>query len=411
MCAFVLLDAMPDVSRDYCHSREKTMKPRQKLLAQTLLSAPLAAGLLLCAAVTAKAQPVQGLYIAGEGGATFNQDQRVRTSAQFPDGRDRWRTGAAGIGSIGWGLGNGFRVEVEGDYRSMGYQRFVTNSFNSRADGRRQTYGVMANALFDLDIGKPWLFPYFGAGIGYGWTAMRTSVTAPGNQLAEKMGGTFGNFAYQGIFGLAFPIPWVVGLSATAEYRFWTMLGPQSHGATSWGTIGGTINSINQTHPYQFSSGHHDTKTDFNHTLMLGLRYEFNPAPPPPPPAPIVAAPAPAAARSYLVFFDWDKSDLTDRARSIVGVAAQAAAHVALTRITVSGYTDNSSAHPGQKAGEEYNMRLSLRRAEVVKAELMRDGVPGTTIDIHGYGETHPLVTTGPNTKEAQNRRVEIIFR
>lgn len=186
MCAFVLPDAMPDVSRDYCHSREKTMKPRQKLLAQTLLSAPLAAGLLLCAAVTAKAQPVQGLYIAGEGGATFNQDQRVRTSGQFPDGRDRWRTGAAGIGSIGWGLGNGFRVEVEGDYRNMDYQRFVTNTFNSRADGRRQTYGVMANALFDLDIGKPWLFPYFGAGIGYGWTAMRTSVTAPGNQLAEK---------------------------------------------------------------------------------------------------------------------------------------------------------------------------------------------------------------------------------
>lgn len=47
----------------------------------------------------------------------------------------------------------------------------------------------------------------------------------------------------------------------------------------------------------------------------------------------------------------------------------------------------------------------------MVKAELVRDGVPGTTIDIHGYGETNPLVKTGPNTKEAQNRRVEIIFR
>ncbi|MFT8921889.1 OmpA family protein, partial [Acetobacter sp.] len=130
-----------------------------------------------------------------------------------------------------------------------------------------------------------------------------------------------------------------------------------------------------------------------------------------PPPIANAPAPAPQAARSYLIFFDWDKADLTDRARSIVSEAAQAATHIALTRITVSGYTDNSSAHPGQKAGEDYNMKLSIRRATVVKAELMRDGIAGSTIDIHGYGDTHPLVQTGPNTKEAQNRRVEIIFR
>lgn len=382
------------------------MKLRQGLLAQSLLSAPLVAGFLLFAA-PAMAQPVQGLYIAGEGGATFNQDQRVRTSPMFPDGRDRWHTGGTGIGSLGYGLGNGFRVEVEGDYRSMAYSRFVTNTLNSRADGRRETYGVMANALFDMDIGKPWLFPYFGAGIGYGWTHLNTTVTAPGNQFNQHIGGTFGNFAYQGIFGLAFPTPWVVGLSFTAEYRFWTMLGPQSHGATAWGTIGGA----NQSKPYSFASGNRDTKTDFNHSLMLGLRYEFNPAPPPPPPPAEQAAPAPQAARSYLVFFDWDKADLTDRARSIVSVAAQASTHTNLTRITVSGYTDNSSAFPGQKRGEAYNMKLSLRRAEIVKAELMRDGVPGATIDIHGYGESNPLVPTGPNTKEPQNRRVEIIFR
>ncbi|KXV61425.1 hypothetical protein AD948_01730, partial [Acetobacter senegalensis] len=254
------------------------MKLRQGLLAQSLLSAPLVAGFLLFAA-PAMAQPVQGLYIAGEGGATFNQDQRVRTSPMFPDGRDRWHTGGTGIGSLGYGLGNGFRVEVEGDYRSMAYSRFVTNTLNSRADGRRETYGVMANALFDMDIGKPWLFPYFGAGIGYGWTHLNTTVTAPGNQFNQHIGGTFGNFAYQGIFGLAFPTPWVVGLSFTAEYRFWTMLGPQSHGATAWGTIGGA----NQSKSYSFASGNRDTKTDFNHSLMLGLRYEFNPAPPPPP--------------------------------------------------------------------------------------------------------------------------------
>ncbi len=120
---------------------------------------------------------------------------------------------------------------------------------------------------------------------------------------------------------------------------------------------------------------------------MVGLRYAFDTAPPPPPPAPaVVAAPAPLPARSYLVFFDWDKADLTARARQIVAEAAQASTHVQTTRIEVNGYTDNSSAHPGPR-GEKYNLGLSLRRANSVKAELVRDGVPATAIDIHGYGE------------------------
>jgi len=58
-----------------------------------------------------------------------------------------------------------------------------------------------------------------------------------------------------------------------------------------------------------------------------------------------------------------------------------------------------------------YNQRLSVRRAENVAAELVRDGVPRNVISIHGYGETHLLVPTGPGVREPQNRRVEIIIR
>ncbi|ACI51426.1 OmpA/MotB domain protein [Gluconacetobacter diazotrophicus PA1 5] len=379
------------------------MTVRHGLLAGSFLAATLAFGSVLSVA-PAHAQPVQGLYVAGEGGASFNQDQRVRSSPNFPDGRDSYHTGATGIGSIGWGLGNGFRVEVEGDYRNNGLKNFGSAGVpSSHVGGRQQTYGVMANALFDLDIGKSWLFPYFGAGVGYAWQAMNASVTAP--NFSQQIGGTFGNFAYQGIFGLAFPVPWVVGLSATAEYRFWTMLGPQSHGARSIGTVGG----YDTTRAYGPAAGNRDTMTDFNHSLMLGLRYEFNPAPPPPPPAPEPAAPAPTQSRTYLVFFDWDQAVLTDRARAIVATAAQASTRTQTTRIEVDGYTDNSAAHPGPR-GARYNMALSVRRAQAVQAELIRDGVPGTAIDVHGFGETHPLVATGPNTREPQNRRVEIIL-
>jgi outer membrane protein OmpA-like peptidoglycan-associated protein len=130
-------------------------------------------------------------------------------------------------------------------------------------------------------------------------------------------------------------------------------------------------------------------------------------APPPPPPAAAVAPAAPppaiAPARTYLVFFDWDRADLTARASQIIAEAATASTHVQVTRIMCNGYTDTSGT-------PKYNLDLSLRRANTVANELVRDGVPRGEIDIKGFGETHPLVQTGPGVREPQNRRVEIIF-
>jgi outer membrane protein OmpA-like peptidoglycan-associated protein len=104
------------------------------------------------------------------------------------------------------------------------------------------------------------------------------------------------------------------------------------------------------------------------------------------------------------VFFDWDRADLTDRARQIVAEAAQASTHVQTTRIEVNGYTDLSGT-------AAYNQRLSVRRAQSVEAELVKDGVPASEISIHGYGESNPLVPTAKGVREPQNRRVEIILK
>ena len=60
-----------------------------------------------------------------------------------------------------------------------------------------------------------------------------------------------------------------------------------------------------------------------------------------------------------------------------------------LTRIEVNGYTDTSGT-------PEYNQRLSIRRAESVAAELVKDGVPDNAISIQGFGDTQLLVPTGP---------------
>jgi len=134
----------------------------------------------------------------------------------------------------------------------------------------------------------------------------------------------------------------------------------------------------------------------------IGLRLTFCHCRPLPPPV-HVAAPAPAAARTYLVFFDWDKATLTDRARQIIREAAANSTQVQYTRIDVNGHTDTSGT-------PRYNQGLSLRRANAVAAELVRNGVPQNVIAIRGFGQTHLLVPTGPSVREPQNRRVEIII-
>jgi outer membrane protein OmpA-like peptidoglycan-associated protein len=55
-----------------------------------------------------------------------------------------------------------------------------------------------------------------------------------------------------------------------------------------------------------------------------------------------------------------------------------------------------------------YNQKLSVRRADAVKAELVRLGVPAASITAIGRGESNPLVPTADGVREPQNRRVEI---
>ncbi len=159
--------------------------------------------------------------------------------------------------------------------------------------------------------------------------------------------------------------------------------------------------SPNTTYPLDYS-----IRPTFG-TLLARISYKFGGplAPPPPPVMAPMAAPAPAIApaRSYLVFFDWDKATLTERARQIVKEAADNSTRVHYTQIEVNGYTDTSGT-------PQYNQGLSIRRAQAVAAELVKDGVPKGAIAIQGFGETHLLVPTGPGVREPQNRRVEIII-
>jgi outer membrane protein OmpA-like peptidoglycan-associated protein len=133
-----------------------------------------------------------------------------------------------------------------------------------------------------------------------------------------------------------------------------------------------------------------------NIVAMIYGQYKFAP--------PMAAAPPPAPATppSFMVFFDWDSSVLSQASLNVISQAAAAYKSKGSARIRATGHTDTSGP-------EAYNMALSLRRANAVKNALVREGVPAASITVIGRGEQGLLVRTADGVREPQNRRVEIV--
>jgi outer membrane protein OmpA-like peptidoglycan-associated protein len=331
----------------------------------------------------ANAQAVDGLYVGGGLGVNFLQDESFKLAipGASATGTIKSTVGPVAVLSLGWGFGNGLRAEIEGDYRQNKFKNPCAGA--ASCGGTEQKAGGMVNVLYDFVGMVPMVQPYVGVGAGY-QQAYENNDYVSG--LFHAPNSNRGSFAYQAILGAGIPIAAVPGLALTAEYRFMGLAGNRQYpavvnvGAT---TVKGTLTSTN----------------DFNHAVLFGVRYNFGVAPPAPAPMPV----ADMGVKSFLVFFDWDKYNLTARAAGIVHEAADYSTHTQYTRIDVDGNTDTSGT-------PTYNQGLSERRARTVAAELVRDGVPQNVISMHAYGDTKLLVPTGPGVREPQNRRVEIVF-
>jgi OmpA-OmpF porin, OOP family len=349
------------------------MQLRGALLATAMLALPL---------VAVNAQPVTGLYMGGGAGANFLQRETFSTTIPHSSsGNVRTDIGPAVEMSLGWGFGNGIRAEIEADYmQNNGFNNPQGFGGPGTAGGQEQKAGMMANVLYDFVGIVPMVQPYIGAGVGYQQVFMSQLHVSDGTTVFSSPNTNRGAFAYQGILGAAVPVPMAPGLAITLEYRFMGLAGNRTYGTTS----GAEVTQSN----------------DYNHTILIGFRYNFGVAPvPAPAPMPVMDN----GAKTFLVFFDWDKADLTARSEGIVRDAANYSTSSKYTRIDVDGNADTSGT-PG------YNQGLSERRARVVAAELVRDGVPQSAISMHAYGDTKLLVPTGPGVREPQNRRVEIVF-
>lgn len=358
----------------------------------SMRSVIVAAAIVLMLPSLALAQMPPGYYASMAGGINLSSDADITgTGINLTTDYD----GGWGLaGAVGYKYRSGLRVEGEISYRDNEADSVGSSTSNN---GDVTSFGFMANVLYDFGNGK--IVPYIGAGVGLAHVSY-DGISPVGGSVVDDSDTVF---AYQAIAGLAIPLNDLVALSL--DYRYFATADPDF--ITDSGT------SVEGEYA--------------NHTFMVGLRFSFGaprpapapvaqpmPAPKPmarPKPAPApkpkpVAKPRPAPkpmTRSFIVFFDWDKSNITPEANRVLRQAAANARTGGVTRITLTGHADRSGP-------VRYNMRLSLRRANSVKRTLRGLGVADKNMAMVGRGETQLLVPTSDGVREPQNRRVEIVF-
>ena len=128
--------------------------------------------------------------------------------------------------------------------------------------------------------------------------------------------------------------------------------------------------------------------------------------PPPPPPPPPAAAPKPAPVAEKVtlaadVLFDFDKSVLKPEGKSKLDDLANKVKAINLEVVIAIGHTDSIGS-------DAYNQKLSVRRAESVKAYLVSKGVEPNRIYTEGKGEKQPVASNKTKDGRQKNRRVEI---
>ncbi|HYM30456.1 MAG TPA: OmpA family protein [Candidatus Cybelea sp.] len=328
----------------------------------------------------------QGWYASLGGGLNILRNSDVKgggfeTTAKFSNG---YVVPAA----IGYSWGH-LRAEIEG-----GYRRNSLDTLNpgGSASGHASSLDGMVNGYYDI-LPDNRIDPYIGAGIGVARVKASDVAGANGRTILSD---SDTKFAYQGIAGARYLVApqWDLG----AEYRYFATTTP--HMTTTAATAPANVGVET---PYR------------NHSILLNLTYHFarpapapmaapapaaTTAPPPPPPPP----PAQAMPNVYLVFFAFDKSDISPVAAQVLDRAVADFKRSGQVKFLVQGYTDLSGS-------VAYNEGLSERRADAVQAYLLAHGVTKAQITTEWFGKKNPRVPTADGVRNQENRRAEIYLK
>jgi outer membrane protein OmpA-like peptidoglycan-associated protein len=357
---------------------------------------------------------ISGVQFTGPNGGGFVVPGRTIN----PNTNSGFNVGARG--GYQWGP---WRFEEEYSYRNNQLDNFnlrgpFGNTFTtsgSHGSGQATSNAIMTNVIYDFTVGWP-ITPHIGAGIGAVEVINSASLnhftlpnaigapvvpSSPLSVAPQTFGGTLihgstWNFGYQGIAGFRYDFSPSVAFDL--DYRY---LGSTSSTITNSarfpfpggnGVNGGTNCCRGSTFTQQYKSN--------NVLASITMKFGAPPAPPPPlPPAP----PPPPPPKVFLVFFDWDKYNITPEGEKIIELAAQQYKAGGSVKLQVTGYTDTTGSYA-------YNQRLSERRANAVATRMAALGVARTDMAVSGRSFNDLRVPTPAGVREPQNRRVEILF-
>lgn len=332
------------------------------------------------------AQPQDWYVGLGAGWTTMDSAKYGLAPPAGPDvGKVGFGSAASVDATIGYKFAFPIRIETEiryADFDADELKSATLPPLNLRGDA--SAISALANAVYDIPLSRHFAFS-LGGGLGVTW--FNPSIT---DNFGDRIHDTETAFTWQGIAG--FTVILSDRFEIQADYRY---------------------QGISDTDHRFFSIGPSPlTLRDKSvQAAMLSLRWYINgpsaappPSPPPPPPPPSPPPPPPPPpppAKTFVVFFDFDKSDLTSEAQQIVSQAVEAAKTSGAVRVVITGHTDTVGS-------SNYNQSLSERRASAVKTQMIAGGLAESEISTLGKGFTDPLVPTGPGVREPQNRRAVI---
>lgn len=348
-------------------------------------------------------------YVGVEGGAMIVEDIDFDIGATPNAATADHKTGWDVDATVGYDFG-AFRLEAEVGYRqagvtgyrsSLGTPAYLPNGTIGNplvapgtfdyAGGKSSALSFMINGMLDFgdDDG---LQGFVGGGAGIARVSNKIALNNNGQKYF--LDDTDAVFAWQAFAGVRAPL--TDNIDVTLKYRFFNADNVKG------------VDIVGRGYESRFRS----------HSILGGLTYNFGAPPAPPPPAPTPAptptwtpTPEPAPTPTpvvctpgpYIVFFDWDKSDITAEAAGILDNAISNYQNCGNAQVMLAGHADRSGS-------ASYNVGLSQRRADAVKAYLSARGIPSGVITTEAFGESRPRVATADGVRELQNRRVEIQY-
>jgi outer membrane protein OmpA-like peptidoglycan-associated protein len=306
-----------------------------------------------------------GWYVGLEGGMVSIPDTELGASDL------KFSNGLAAIGTVGYALkDSNWRIEGELGYRENDARGSTCSGTTvvvcTPSELELTEWSYFVNAVYDFKFNSERFGFSLGAGLGMD------------NPRLERVGGLKDSDwvpAVQGIAGATYRLSqhWDLALN----YRYLHMQDPE------FKAFNPPAGDIELT----------------KHTLTLGFRYGYNEPPAPPAEPPVVAQPP--MPKQFIVFFGWNKCNITAEADAVLSEAASAAKSSGAASVRVVGHTDTSGSNA-------YNQKLSECRAGAVKSNLVGKGIADGSISTSGKGEGELMVQTGDGVKEPQNRRATV---